>query len=41
MLHVSPADAARIFAWATPELPEGWHSVSGVPEDKTIVVIRK
>jgi hypothetical protein len=41
MLHVSPADGGHIFAWATPALPEGWHSVRGVLEDKTLVIIRK
>lgn len=41
MIHASPADAARIFAWATPALPEGWHSVRGTPEDKTVVLVRK
>ncbi len=39
-LHVSPRDGARIFGWATPELPEGWHGVSAAG-DKTLVRIRK
>ena len=39
-LQVSPRDAARIFGWSTPELPEGWHSVKAFG-DKTLVRIRK
>jgi hypothetical protein len=40
-LELSPADAARVFAWATPELPEGWHGVKGVTDDKTMIRVRK
>ena len=41
-IQLSPKDAHRIFLWATPELPEGWHGVThsdgGVA---TMVVVRK
>ena len=40
-LHVSPRDGARIFSWATPELPEGWYGVSAGSDHKTLVRIRK
>lgn len=26
-IQLSPADAATLWRWATPELPEGWHSI--------------
>lgn len=41
-LELSPADAARLFQWATPPLPTGWHAVrfsKGSP--RTIVNVRK
>jgi hypothetical protein len=41
-IEVSPSDGARIFRFATPELPEGWHGVrlceSGT---STLVHVRK
>lgn len=39
----SPADAQRVWAWVTPEVPEGWHGVNERPESapKTLVRIRK
>jgi len=43
-LHVSPKDAARIFAWSTPELPEGWHAIKASGQksvQKTMVRVRK
>jgi len=41
-VELSPKDAARIFRFADPELPDGWHSVSPPPgAPKTLVVIRK
>lgn len=41
-LELSPSDAARLFQWATPGLPSGWHGVrlvAGSP--RTIVNVRK
>jgi hypothetical protein len=41
-LELSPADAARLFQWLTPSVPDGWHGVSTPHgEPKTLVVIRK
>jgi hypothetical protein len=41
-LQVAPSDAARLFAWADPQLPEGWHGVGAAEGDKkTIVLVRK
>jgi hypothetical protein len=41
-LQLSPADAARLFQWITPSVPDGWHAVSTAHgEPKTMVVIRK
>lgn len=43
-IHLAPEDAAFLFRWATPELPEGWHSVRvwDEPETpKTLVNVRK
>ncbi len=46
-VHLSPGDASLLFRWATPELPEGWHSVrrwdEGAAETapKTLVHVRK
>jgi hypothetical protein len=37
---VSPSDARRVFDFATPSLPSGWHGVRA-NGDKTFVVIRK
>jgi hypothetical protein len=37
---VSPSDARRVFDFATPSLPSGWHGVRANGE-KTFVVIRK
>jgi len=39
----SPADAQRVWAWATPEVPDGWHGVNERPEGspKTLIRIRK
>lgn len=39
-ITLSPSDAQRVFAWATPELPKGWHSTNAIG-DKTIVYVRK
>jgi hypothetical protein len=41
-LELSPTDAARLFQWITPSVPEGWHATSSLHgEAKTLVVIRK
>jgi len=39
----SPADAQRVWAWVTPEVPDGWHGVNERPEGapKTLIRIRK
>ena len=42
-VQLSPYDAAHLFAWSSPSIPDGWHSVIKVPDDeaKVIVLIRK
>lgn len=42
-IELSPSDAARLFRWVDPALPDGWHGVSGKPRDgkPTIVDVRK
>jgi hypothetical protein len=41
-IELSPADAARLFQWLTPSVPDGWHGVSTPHgEAKTLVVLRK
>jgi hypothetical protein len=43
-VHLAPQDAATLWRWATPELPEGWHSVRHERQPngpKTLVHIRK
>ena len=41
-LQLSPSDAARLFQWITPSIPDGWHAASTLRgEPKTLVVIRK
>ena len=40
-IELSPADAARIWHWAEPVVPDGWHGVTQPPEKKVYVVIRK
>ncbi|MGC4090974.1 MAG: L,D-transpeptidase [Polyangiaceae bacterium] len=37
---LSPSDARRVFDFATPELPKGWHAAAAGAE-KTLVVIHK
>jgi hypothetical protein len=36
---LAPIDAHRIWGWADPQLPEGWHAVTG-GDDATIVFVR-
>lgn len=42
-IELSPADAERVYQWATPQIPEGWHGLSTplANADKTKIVIRK
>jgi hypothetical protein len=40
-LQLSPRDAQRLWSWATPELPDGWHGVLQPNGDKTLVLVRK
>jgi hypothetical protein len=41
-IELAPADAARLFQWLTPSVPDGWHGVSTLHgEAKTLVVLRK
>lgn len=39
-ITLSPADAQRVFEWATPELPKGWHAATAAG-DKTLAYVRK
>jgi hypothetical protein len=36
---LTPIDAHRLFGWADPQLPEGWHAVYG-GDDSTFVFVR-
>lgn len=38
-LEVSPVDAAHLFAWTDPALPDGWHTVTGVPDGEKPVIV--
>jgi hypothetical protein len=41
-IQLSPTDAARVWRWATPDLPVAWHGVTSTPDpQKTFVVVRK
>lgn len=42
-VQLSPADARWLWQWAVPEVPEGWHAVTGLEQNdaSTIVNIRK
>ena len=37
-VNLSPLDAKKIFFWAEPKLPRGWHAVWASPENKGTVV---
>ncbi|WP_437728834.1 L,D-transpeptidase [Sorangium sp. So ce861] len=37
---LTPVDARRIFLWAEPELPDGWHAVHSNGEEGTLVHVR-
>jgi hypothetical protein len=38
-VNLSPLDAARLFAWADPQLPDGWASVQGPAHAGTFVLV--
>ncbi len=40
-LALSPRDAARVFRFLGPELPQGWHAVALSPEHAAHVLLRK
>ncbi|HWZ89978.1 MAG TPA: L,D-transpeptidase, partial [Polyangiaceae bacterium] len=42
-IELSPADAERVYQWALPQIPEGWHGLVAPLEsaEKTRIVIRK
>lgn len=42
-IQLSPVDAAYLFRWAGPDLPEGWHSINKYQEQdpKVLINIRK
>jgi hypothetical protein len=40
-VELSPADAARVWHWVEPALPEGWHGANAPEGQRTLVVIRK
>lgn len=39
-IALSPIDARRIWMWADPQVPEGWHAAYGEADAGTIVFIR-
>lgn len=39
-IALTPIDARRIFLWAEPQLPEGWHGVYSDDEGGTLVHVR-
>jgi hypothetical protein len=42
-IELSPTDAARVYQWVTPQVPEGWHGLAAplADGDKTRIVLRK
>jgi hypothetical protein len=41
-IEMAPADAARVWKWVDPQVPEGWHGVmQPAPGQRVIVHIRK
>ncbi len=40
-VQLSPADAARVWQWTEPPVPDGWHGVSQPGDKKVYVVVRK
>jgi hypothetical protein len=35
---MTPIDAHRLWGWADPQVPEGWHSVYAAPDEATTMV---
>lgn len=40
-IQLAPADAAFVWHWAGPAVPEGWHGAAADPAQATIVNVRK
>ena len=41
-VNLSPLDAKKVFFWAEPKLPRGWHAVWSTPENRgTLVVVHE
>jgi len=40
-IELAPSDAARVWQWVDPVVPDGWHGVTQPPEKKVYVVVRK
>jgi hypothetical protein len=40
-VQLAPADAARVWEFVEPVVPDGWHGVNQPGEKKTMVLIRK
>ena len=40
-IQMSATDAARVWNWVEPTVPDGWHGVSGPGDKKVFVVVRK
>ncbi|WP_437311594.1 L,D-transpeptidase [Sorangium sp. So ce388] len=39
-IALTPVDARRLFLWAEPEVPDGWHAVYNGDEEGTLVHVR-
>jgi hypothetical protein len=40
-VQLAPADAARVWQWAEPAVPDGWHGINQPTDKKTRIVVRK
>jgi hypothetical protein len=40
-VELAPADAARVWHWVDPALPDGWHGTGAAPGKRTQIIIRK
>ncbi len=38
-VNLSPLDAKKVFFWAEPKLPRGWHAVWSTPENRGTIVV--
>jgi hypothetical protein len=38
-VNLAPADAAWLFAWAPPRLPDGWHAVMPLRSQESLWVV--